>query len=801
MKKILIILGVLFFINLGGTAQSTCATVGDDDGDGICNDIDPCPDVFNPNPVDSDGDGVYDACDNCKDMSNADQIDLDNDGIGDVCDPCVDPDGDDVCGSDDKCPGEDDNIDIDNDKIPDACDDCIDQDNDGICDHEDDCISTLVEGTSCDDGNSCTINDVMDEDCNCRGEYEDSDGDGVCDAEDQCEGEDDTRDYDNDGIPDACDDDVACFTCDADGDGQIRICHFNASGTTGGTWKGTCDQLSKFYNSKGDFINPKDHCGPCTCADNDDVDSDGDGVCDKQDPCPQDASITKDEGCGCDDQDSDGDGVCDGEDKCPGEDDKMDSDGDGIPNGCDELEYCAPSYDASMEWIKEIQIGGTKLENEQSTKLELHDEGIMIEEGSSVALVITPELIDDVCEVSMSAWIDENQDGVFNDSEQLIDYRGLGTASTTIDIVALKVGAYRIRTMLHYGRIKSACQQNIDGEVEDILISIIGPQPCMEIAEHFEYEIDSELDGASGGSGWTGNWMTDMTDGNRVAILSTSLESEFIAGSGAKLGILNSDLEESTIRRSVGINTNGSEQIYLSLLVQRSSGTGVIDFGLGSVHVGINENGMFYLGDMVSEQTAGMNPSHFLVGIQNNETGMDQITMWINPSSLSPSEADGMSMELELEDEIVDFVITTKSSDGFVPMTHYVDGISISCSSEEVGEVVSGIHKKKFNYKTGAIHRKEDNLSRINEIETNSLALQLLAWPNPVGQGDLQIMLSGGSQMVYESQLVDISGKVVWEGDLMAGQNVVPRSEGMASGVYYMNVNTEIGVVNRKILF
>ena len=49
-------------INLigGGTG---CGSSGDNDGDGICNNTDNCPDSFNPDQADSDGDGEGDVCD------------------------------------------------------------------------------------------------------------------------------------------------------------------------------------------------------------------------------------------------------------------------------------------------------------------------------------------------------------------------------------------------------------------------------------------------------------------------------------------------------------------------------------------------------------------------------------------------------------------------------------------------------------------------------------------------------------------------------------------------------------------
>ncbi|MDH3652179.1 MAG: metallophosphoesterase, partial [Saprospiraceae bacterium] len=114
---------------------------------------------------------------------------------------------------------------------------------------------------------------------------------------------------------------------------------------------------------------PNDPCDdgdPCTINDIYDsncdcagtmLDSDGDGVCDASDQCPDqdDALIgtacndnddctisdTYDGSCNCVGvfEDSDEDGVCDADDICPGFDDAVDSDGDGTPDGC---EVCNP---------------------------------------------------------------------------------------------------------------------------------------------------------------------------------------------------------------------------------------------------------------------------------------------------------------------------------------------------------------------------------------------------------------------------------------------------------------------------
>ncbi len=71
----------------------------DNDGDGLPNDSDNCPDIANADQADMDSDGIGDVCDddmdgdgvlnvddNCPETANADQADADGDGFGDLCD-------------------------------------------------------------------------------------------------------------------------------------------------------------------------------------------------------------------------------------------------------------------------------------------------------------------------------------------------------------------------------------------------------------------------------------------------------------------------------------------------------------------------------------------------------------------------------------------------------------------------------------------------------------------------------------------------------------------------------------------
>lgn len=86
---------------------------------------------------DEDGDGILNAEDNCPNTANADQADIDNNGIGDVC---QDTDDDTILDINDNCPNtaNTDQVDTDGDGIGDACQDT---DGDTILDIDDNCVN------------------------------------------------------------------------------------------------------------------------------------------------------------------------------------------------------------------------------------------------------------------------------------------------------------------------------------------------------------------------------------------------------------------------------------------------------------------------------------------------------------------------------------------------------------------------------------------------------------------------------------------------------------------------------------
>ncbi len=210
----------------GDTIQVTSLVVAegaDSDGDGVPDDLDNCPAVYNPDQIDTDLDGLGDLCDsdddndgvpdesdNCFLTPNPDQADSDGDGIGDACEPDGDEDG--VPDDSDNCPAvyNPEQTDTDGDGYGDACDG--DDDGDGVLDAEDNC--PLTPNPDQEDADADGVGDVCDL-------GEDTDADGVPDAEDNCPltPNPDQEDADGDGIGDACD-----TWDDGEGEDEDTVC-------------------------------------------------------------------------------------------------------------------------------------------------------------------------------------------------------------------------------------------------------------------------------------------------------------------------------------------------------------------------------------------------------------------------------------------------------------------------------------------------------------------------------------------------------------------------------------------------
>ena len=290
-------------IGQSSTSLDDCLTDSDDDG--IPNEIDD----------DDDNDGVNDSNDAFP-TNSAETDDTDGDGVGNNADDDDDNDG--WPDPTDHFPLDDSEwLDTDADNIGNNVD--TDDDGDGWTDADEaTCGSDSLDHSNLPiDTDSDSICDVMDDD---------DDGDTILDSNDICPGHDDTLDWDGDGIPDGCENNL-----DLDFDGVMN----------------TEDQCPETPFTE---VTQVDEYG---CSPSESGDDDGDGVPDAADICPDTASeeIPNSEGCGVSQRDTDNDGWTDSEEQECGHDHLDGSDVPDASCGAGEESTSEESSSIFSSWI------------------------------------------------------------------------------------------------------------------------------------------------------------------------------------------------------------------------------------------------------------------------------------------------------------------------------------------------------------------------------------------------------------------------------------------------------------------
>ena len=306
--------------NLTPTAVPT--PVGDSDGDGVLDDVDNCPNVWNKGQRDSNGDGIADACtpgyipgQNC-------QHDGTEGGTGGH------EDGE--CSGDDQGGGgggQHGGTDTDNDGIPDAEDNCATVANPGQKDTDGDgdaCLPGHIPGSGDDGGHD---DGGAGGGSGGSGNVPDNDGDGFANNVDNCPevANPGQKDTDGNGIGDACESDSG---------------HTDDGGHEDGDHGGGSDGSGNVPDNDGDgFANNVDNCPEVANLGQKDTDGNGIGDACEGDTGHTDDGGHEDGGSGGSGNvpDNDGDAFANNADNCPevANPGQEDTDGNGIGDACE----------------------------------------------------------------------------------------------------------------------------------------------------------------------------------------------------------------------------------------------------------------------------------------------------------------------------------------------------------------------------------------------------------------------------------------------------------------------------------
>ena len=216
------------------------------------------------------------------------------------------------------------------------------------------------------------------------------------------------------------------------------------------------------------------------------IDDDMDGEIDEIEECPIDTVLIEICDNGIDD---DLDGEIDEIDECPIDtvlieicDNKIDDDLDGEIDEiedcpveiCDPL--CLPEGNSDNQWIDKISMNQVTITTGRNDGYgDFRNLRMKFGQGDSLSLWVFPGYLENVCELSIHIYADWNRDCDFDDEGELLFWkRTLNETGTNIAIPYVAVGEVTIRFIVNYGRIRSACQECIDGEIEDYTLKIFG---------------------------------------------------------------------------------------------------------------------------------------------------------------------------------------------------------------------------------------------------------------------------------------------------------------------------------------
>ena len=158
-------------------------------------------------------------------------------------------------------------------------------------------------------------------------------------------------------------------------------------------------------------------------------------------------------------------------------DDNTDDNDDDEPGDGSELDYCnSKGSDSSYEWIDYVAFGGfTNTTSNDGGYGDYTNKIASVASGSTNTITISAGFATTSYTEYWSIWIDLDQNGTFENDEQMVSGSSSSSSNLTASITipsSASLGTTRMRVSMKYNSDQSACETFSYGEVEDYTVNI-----------------------------------------------------------------------------------------------------------------------------------------------------------------------------------------------------------------------------------------------------------------------------------------------------------------------------------------
>lgn len=143
---------------------------------------------------------------------------------------------------------------------------------------------------------------------------------------------------------------------------------------------------------------------------------------------------------------------------------------------CTALTYCEANGDnSSEEWIGEVSLHTiNNISGNDDGYGDYTNLSTTLDPGAVYTISVTPAFAGDLYDEYIHAWIDFNQNGIFEANEAILDSDGPTQTAISADFTVpadVVAGGARMRVIMRYNTSAGPCQQNFNfGEVEDYCV-------------------------------------------------------------------------------------------------------------------------------------------------------------------------------------------------------------------------------------------------------------------------------------------------------------------------------------------